>query len=157
MKQRKNMPVDHSDVLLGMGPIVTNLLVVDDDAIQRRVIAKIGQQAGHNVLMAATLDEAEAILRGEPIDCVTLDLGLGARNGVDLLKIIGQMGRSIMALIISGSADHVLEATRIFAERSGMELYGVFAKPLDFAALRQSLVLARQAIWIDRQGEKIAS
>ncbi len=154
---RKKMPVDHSDVLLGMAPIVTNLLVVDDDPIQRRVIAKIGQQAGHNVRTAATIEEAEAILRTEPIDCATLDLGLGQRNGVDLLKIIGQMGKHIMVLIISGSTDHVLDATRIFAEKTGLGLYGVFHKPIDFAALRQSLAHARETIWIDRTGAKIAS
>ncbi len=152
----RKKPVDHSDVLLEIEPVVTNLLVVDDDPIQRRVIGKIGQQAGHTILAAATIEEAETILRRERVDCATLDLGLGARNGVDVLKTIAQMRKDMPVLIISGSSDHVLEATRIYAAISGLELYGVFAKPLDFAALRQALAQVRETIWIDRQDARMA-
>jgi CheY-like chemotaxis protein len=151
---RNENTIDHSDVLVGMAPIVTNLLVVDDDPIQRRVIGKIGQQAGHTVLAAATLDQAMDILRGEEIDCATIDLGLGEKNGADLLKFISGMGRNIETLVISGSSERVLEQTRLQAEQAGLEIFALFPKPLDLASLRQSLARAREAVWIRRHDEK---
>jgi DNA-binding NtrC family response regulator len=150
---RKENVVDHSDVLARMGPIVTRLLVVDDDPIQRRVIGKIGMQAGHTVLAAGTLDEAMGLLHAEDIDCATIDLGLGEKNGLDLLKFIVGMGRNIETLVISGSSEQVLEETRLEAEKQGLVLFGLFPKPLDLSSLRQSLARAREAAWMKRDDD----
>ncbi len=147
---RSQKTIDHSDVLVGMAPIVTRLLVVDDDPIQRRVIGKIGLQAGHTVLAAGTLDEAMEILRREEIDCATIDLGLGENTGLDLLKLIGGMDRNIETLVISGSSEQVLEETRVMAEQAGLKLFALFSKPLDLSSLRQSLARARETVWMRR-------
>lgn len=73
-----------------------------------------------------------------------LDLGLGERSGVELLKSIARAHRPIKVLIISGCADHIRESTRTFAISNGVDIAAVFAKPLDLSALRQALVKARE-------------
>ena len=89
---RNNAAIDHSDVLVGMTPIVTTLLVVDDDPIQRRVISKIGAQAGHRTLVASSLETAIVTLESEHVDLISVDIGLGADSGLDLLQFVAVDG-----------------------------------------------------------------
>ena len=100
---------DNSSAILAASSIATSLLVVDDDPIQRRVIAKIGAQAGHRALTASSLAEATEILASQRIDCLTIDLGLGADSGLDLFQLIVAQGRKIEVLIISGAGEDLLE------------------------------------------------
>ena len=131
-----------------LSPIVTRmLLVVDDDPIQRRVISKLGVQAGHDTRVAATFDEAVAVLQSEYFDCVTIDLGLGEHNGVDLLRMIALQPEKMDVIVISGASEFILESTRNVAYQAGLELFDLFQKPLDLAGLREAFVRARQNGW----------
>lgn len=144
---------DNSSAILAASSIATSLLVVDDDPIQRRVIAKIGAQAGHRALTASSLAEATEILASQRIDCLTIDLGLGADSGLDLFQLIVAQGRKIEVLIISGAGEDLLESTRSFAQKKGVELFDVFPKPLDLARLRASLARTRETCWLEHQAE----
>lgn len=144
---------DNSSAILAASSIATSLLVVDDDPIQRRVIAKIGAQAGHRALTASSLAEATEILASQRIDCLTIDLGLGADSGLDLFQLIVAQGRKIEVLIISGAGEDLLELTRSFAQKKGVELFDVFPKPLDLARLRASLARTRETCWLEHQAE----
>lgn len=115
------------------------LLVVDDDVIQRRVIAKIAAQAGHVVREAGSVDEAAAILASEPIDAITVDLSMGVRSGVELLTALAEGAQDIPVMIISGMPDNVLQAITRSAEDKGLRLHAVIPKPLDLALLRSAL------------------
>ena len=115
------------------------LLVVDDDPIQRRIIARIGAQAGHVVREAASLEEADAIFASEPIDCVTVDLSLGERDGAELLAVVARRGAGVPVLIISGKPERVLQATGRYARQLNLLVHGIFPKPLDLGGLRRSL------------------
>jgi hypothetical protein len=42
-----------------------HLLVIDDDLIQRKIIARLGARAGYEVIEAATFDDAEKNLKPE--------------------------------------------------------------------------------------------
>ncbi len=149
--------IDHSDVLVGMTPVITTLLVVDDDPIQRRVIAKLGAQAGHRTLAASSLEAAIVILESEHIDLISVDIGLGADSGLDLLQFVAAMDREVQVLIISGASEFMLESTKNFAYQKRVPLFGVFAKPLDLASLRASLTKAREACWLQKQNEERGS
>ena len=149
--------IDHSDVLVGMTPVVTTLLVVDDDPIQRRVIGKLGTQAGHRTLLASSLEAAIKILEAEHVDLMSVDLGLGADSGLDLLQFVASMERKVQVLIISGASEFLLESTKNFAYQKRIPLFGVFAKPLDLASLRHSMTKAREACWLQKQNEERGS
>jgi DNA-binding NtrC family response regulator len=154
---KANAAIDHSDVLVGMTPIVTTLLVVDDDPIQRRVISKLGVQAGHRTMMASSLETAIVTLESEHVDLISIDIGLGANSGLDLLQFVASMNRGIKVLIISGASEFLLESTRNFAHQKRVPLFGVFAKPLDLAGLRQAMTKAREACWLEKQEEERGS
>jgi len=142
---------DHADSLAGLSRIVTRLLVVDDDPIQRRVIAKLAGQAGHDVEVADSVAEAEQRLSAGPFDCVTVDLGLSDGNGADVLYLIADKSPGAQVLIISGATGVTVEATQLVAKVNGLHVQDVFHKPLDLRGLRASLVRTREALWIKRQ------
>ncbi len=64
------------------------LLIVDDDVSQRRLIAIAAKQAGHAVIVAQSCAEALARLGNGRFDCVTLDLMLGDGDGIQVLQAI---------------------------------------------------------------------
>ena len=141
------MSNDHAASLRRLTPAVTRLLVVDDDPIQRRVISRLGVQAGHEAVVASSFYEATALLETASFNCITIDLGLGERSGVDLLRIIARSPVMMEVLIISGASEFVLESTKNFAWQNGLQLFDLFPKPLDLARLRDAFVRARLEHW----------
>jgi DNA-binding NtrC family response regulator len=123
---------------------VSRLLVVDDDPIQRRVIARIAAHAGYEVAEAGSVTEAEDYLATRRVDCVTVDLGLADGNGADVLHIITDRCPDAQVLIITGDRGRELEQTRRIAKENALHVHDVFIKPLDLVGLRDSLTRARE-------------
>lgn len=114
------------------------LLVVDDDATQRSLIAVAAKQAGHEVSVAPSVSEAISKLRAARFDCVTLDLVLEDGDGIDVLREMAQAKFAGAVIVISGMDAPRRSAARRFARSVGIELQSL-PKPLDLAALRISL------------------
>ncbi|MGJ4901826.1 response regulator [Bradyrhizobium sp. HKCCYLRH2060] len=111
------------------------LLVVDDDAAQRTLIALAAKQAGHAVTVAATCSDAIREVRNKRFDCVTLDLMLEDGDGTEVLKVIADTRFAGSVIVISGmDAAKRIEA-RLFARSLGIDLQSL-PKPVDLAALR---------------------
>lgn len=120
-----------------------NLLVIDDDQVQRTIISRIGVQAGFKVEAAATFETASELLHALRFDCVTLDLGLGDRSGALLLPVIARLGYRLPVIVISGANEQLLEATSIMSHALQIEAE-VLAKPLQLPRLRDALTKQRQ-------------
>lgn len=114
------------------------LLVVDDDATQRSLIAVAAKQAGHEVTVAPSVAEAISKLRAARFDCVTLDLVLEDGDGIDVLREMAAARFAGSVIVISGMDAPRRSAARSFARSVGIELQSL-PKPLDLAALRISL------------------
>jgi DNA-binding response OmpR family regulator len=115
------------------------LLVIDDDLIQRKIIAKIGAQAGYEVVAAATFEDAESSLKNQRFDCITLDLSLGKQSGALLLRTIVDSGNNVPVIVISGADEHILQTTVSIAQSLQLEAE-LLAKPLKLTELRNALV-----------------
>jgi two-component system chemotaxis response regulator CheY len=120
------------------------LLVVDDDATQRSLIAVAAKQAGHEVTVAASCAEAIGKIRNARFDCVTLDLVLEDGDGVDVLREMAEAKFAGAVIVISGMDGPRRSAARSYARSLGMELQSL-PKPLDLAALRISLANLRKS------------
>jgi DNA-binding response OmpR family regulator len=77
------------------------VLVVDDDASLRMLCRINLELEGYRVLEAATVSNAEELLRDEPIDVVLLDVHVGSEDGFGLLSHIGTQ----RVALFSGSYD----------------------------------------------------
>lgn len=114
------------------------LLVVDDDPVQRALISSAARQAGHSVTLAQSCSEAINQIQIAQFDCVTLDLMLDDGDGVDVLKAMAEAKFAGVVIIISGMDAPQRIAARSQARSLGIELQSL-PKPVDLGALRVCL------------------
>ena len=127
-----------TDELLG------RMLVVDDDLVQRTVIGKIGAKTGYDCLTVPSLELAESVLSREAFDVMTVDLSLGERDGIELLRLVADRGLQDMSIVvISGCDGRVLKSTKRVADSLGLSVIGTLGKPLDLDELKDLLQLPR--------------
>jgi hypothetical protein len=65
-----------------------SLLIIEDALIHSTVISRIARKVGFAIMRANTYEDACEVLRAQKCDCITLDLGLGDRVGVDVLRYL---------------------------------------------------------------------
>ena len=82
------------------------ILVIDDEAPIRRLTARILAGEGHEVLSAATADEALEIAGGlnEGLDLIVSDVRLPGRSGPELTEQLRTLHPGAKSLLISGYA-----------------------------------------------------
>jgi CheY-like chemotaxis protein len=87
-----------------------SLLIVDDEADLRSIIASELEFLGAKVAEASNISEALAYLKQNKIDLIVSDIRMPGGTGIDLLKSIKAQDVNIPAIIlITGFADITLE------------------------------------------------
>ena len=111
-----------------------NILVVDDEAAVREVLAVRIEDWGYAVSTAADVAQAERILAERPPDVVISDVVLGEASGLDLLQRLktGDAQRPVILITAHGSIDVAVEAMKGGAE-------DFLTKPLDYTKLHALL------------------
>lgn len=109
-----------------------NILVVEDDPTQRRLVASLLDAAGHRVQVAGTLAEAMVALEENALELVLSDFKLPDGDGLALLDRARDIrpGMARVLMTAYGSIEHAVEAIR-----RGVDDY--LAKPFE----RQALLL----------------
>jgi two-component system response regulator HydG len=108
----------------------TRILVVDDEATARNGLAKLLQQEGYQVDVAADGVEALASISDNAPGLVITDLKMPNMDGMELLKQLHERGIEVPT-IVATAFDEV--STAVAAMRAGAEDY--LTKPVDFDAL----------------------
>ncbi len=132
------------------------LLVVDDDVVQRTIICKIGRQAGFAAVGAASLQEAEHLVRDGKFDCITLDLGLGLDRGTALLESLSQYAGCLSIVVVSGAVEGMLQSAVTSARSLGFDAR-CLTKPLNLVELRASLAETYRKTSIQRTVDLFAA
>ncbi len=90
------------------------ILVVDDEAAMRLMLATYLQREGYQVTTAAEIRTAETLLKNEAFAAVITDLSLPGGSGLDLLARIKALGLKVPVIVMSayGSSDSALTAMR---------------------------------------------
>ncbi len=91
-----------------------NLLVVDDDAAMRQLLASLFRERGYPVQEASTADEALEQARDLEFDAVVSDIKMPGRSGIEM---VGEMRRirpdtPVVLMTAFGSIDSAVEAMR---------------------------------------------
>lgn len=107
------------------------ILVAEDDAAIRTVLADALSEAGYDVLTATDGRQALEILLSNEIDLVLLDINMPEINGFKLLRIMGRECPGIPSIILTA---HGEEEERIRGLELGADDYVV--KPFSIAELR---------------------
>ena len=110
------------------------LLLVEDDADTRAVLARLLKRRGHQIVTAGSVGEAVELARVDaPFDLLICDLGLPDGSGHDLLHQLGQ-DRPTAAIALSGSGmDEDLRRSR----EAGFAVH--LTKPVDFSTLEAAI------------------
>ncbi len=78
-----------------------NILVVEDDPVQRRLMKAVLTRGGYNVFQACDGNEGMAVLDRQHIDLVVLDVMLPGMNGFEFAKNLRQGGSELPLLMVT--------------------------------------------------------
>jgi two-component system, NarL family, invasion response regulator UvrY len=135
---------------------MTRIAIADDHAVVRKGLRQIIAEADDLTVVgeAATADELLTLLRSRPVDVVVLDLGLGVRSGIDVLKHVKSEFPRLPVVILSMHSEDLFAVRALRAGASGyVEKEGAPESLLQ--AIRH---VARGGTWVSPQiAEKIAS
>jgi DNA-binding response OmpR family regulator len=122
-------------------PLTGRVLVIDDEAVLRRTLARILQGADHEVTTAGSAQEGLAILSQQSFDLVYLDIRLPDMNGLEVLKTIHSRYPDTPVILFTAQPEL---NTAIQAVRDGAADY--LLKPLQPQTLidRTQTILARR-------------
>lgn len=124
------------------------ILVAEDDASIRTVLADVLHSHGYDVLSAADGEQALALLLSHEVDLALLDINMPKINGFTLLKIMARECPGIPSIVLTA---HGEEQDRVRGLESGADDYVV--KPFSTAEL-----LARIAAVLRRSpGKRVAA
>ena len=106
------------------------VLIVDDEASIRILVARILVRTGHQVDAVADVDQALAHLADSRYDVVLVDLSMPERNGLELLELIQTAGVNVVPILLTGTHD-------IRSAVSGMQrgAFDYLPKPVEPEAL----------------------
>ncbi|WP_129628919.1 response regulator transcription factor [Candidatus Oscillochloris fontis] len=108
-----------------------SILVVDDEAVVRRILGDALAQAGYRVQRARNSSEALELLEHPGADLMLLDLQLGDDDGVEVMRIARSKWPHLPIVILTahGSMSSAIEAVRL-------EAADYLLKPIGIEALR---------------------
>jgi PAS domain S-box-containing protein len=110
------------------------ILLVDDHADTRRVLARLLARLGHRVETAGDVASAVALVRSVQFDVLISDIGLPDGSGIDVMCEAKRVQPRLRGIALSGFG--MEEDTRRSAE-AGFERH--LNKPVDFAVLQEVL------------------
>jgi len=127
------------------------ILVVDDNRIERETLVDIIESLEYKALSSATAEDALAMLNDNPIDLILTDLKLPKMNGLELLAEVQKNNRGIPVILVTGyeSVD-----TAIAAMKNDAQDYLV--KPLNKQTLQKAIESAIKVrkLYLEKEGLK---
>jgi two-component system NtrC family response regulator len=118
---------------------VSKVLVIDDDMMVCRTLARIIEKTGHEATSVHSLSEGIQAVSSEPYDVVFLDVRLPDGNGLDALPSLQSAPSSPEVIIITGQGDP--DGAEL-AVKSGAWAY--IQKPLSLENMKLQLSRALQ-------------
>jgi DNA-binding response OmpR family regulator len=116
------------------------LVVEDQNDVVEVVVRALGKD-GHQVSVARSLSQADALLSTDAVDAVVLDLGLPDGNGLTWCKQVRRAGVAMPILVLTAQS---AVSTRVAGLDSGADDF--LAKPFAVAELRARVrALGRRA------------
>jgi EAL domain-containing protein (putative c-di-GMP-specific phosphodiesterase class I)/CheY-like chemotaxis protein len=113
-----------------------NVLIVDDDHSQQRLVARIAERAGFRPATASGVPEGLMLL-GDDADfaIAVLDLSLGDRDGLELIGRLAKLRIRPAVAFVSGFNERIRVASQRYAQSLGLRVLGSLGKPIDPTAL----------------------
>ncbi len=122
------------------------ILIVDDEAFIRENLERILEEEGYRPYSTASIEAAVQEVSEEDVDLVLLDLNLGSKSGLDVLRAMREVDPEILVIIITGygTVESAVEALKLGA-------YDYIKKPFKADAIRLIVRLALETQHLKRE------
>ena len=101
------------------------ILIADDDAECRSSLRDIFEPRGFHTYLAASGEEAIALVEVHAIDCLLLDMHMPDLNGLETLQIVRQVRASLPCIILTGDVSQQLVQRAL-----SLHVFTVLPKPV---------------------------
>ncbi|MDX9819780.1 MAG: sigma-54 dependent transcriptional regulator, partial [Desulfococcus multivorans] len=127
------------------------ILVVDDDALQRRLLTGFLKKKGYDVADAADGREALAYFNQQPVDLVILDHRMPGLDGDAVLAEMKRLTPLVRAVMITayGTVTTAVEVMKLGAD-------DVLEKPVDLTALLEKIQRIEQGLAVAEDAADVA-
>ena len=114
------------------------IMVVEDNEINRKVMRNFLEKEGHRVTLAESGEEALEIIVRARFDAVFLDINMGGMNGLETARVIRALSDRVAAAtpLIALTGNVAPEDVRSFYNAG---ISGFIAKPVDYDFLLETL------------------
>jgi two-component system response regulator AtoC len=128
-----------------------NLLIVDDDALQRELLAGFLKNQGYHVLVAADGQQALALVSREPVQLVLLDHRMPGLTGDEVLARMKTLNPLLRAIMITayGAVDTAVKVMKLGAE-------DFLQKPVDLQQLLEKIQQVEQSLAVAQDVAEVA-
>ncbi len=126
------------------------ILVVDDDAAHRLMLATLLDEWGYRIEEAADGRLALESIQSRPVDLVLMDMRMPNMDGIEATKAIAAYNPAIPIVIMTAYSS---VATAVDAVKSGA--FDYLTKPLDFDALKLTLERALEHTRLREENERL--
>jgi DNA-binding response OmpR family regulator len=94
--------------------IKANILVADDELIERQTLTDILRLEGYHVSAVANGEAAVDFIRLNPVDLIVLDLRMPGMSGLDVIKVINRISPDVEIILLTahGSIESAIDALR---------------------------------------------
>lgn len=120
-----------------------SLLIIEDVIVHSAVICSIAGNLGYSASKAHSYEEACNALSARQFDCITLDLGLGKRAGLDVLDHLSAIRCSAQIIVVSQSDKDTCDDVVQLGRDIGLNVSDAVQKPIDIFLLRKMLLQVR--------------
>ncbi len=126
---------------------MARILVIDDDAVTRRVIGAILEEADHEVSYAANGEQGLAFYTKSPFELVIIDLVMPIKNGLQTIREMRETYPHARIVAISGVSPEQLDKAEEYGALRTM------VKPIESSQLLEVVdsTLRRSVGWDDVQ------
>ena len=117
------------------------ILVVDDDDTNRLVVRLLMERRGHEIIEAASGQDALDTLSAEKIDLVFMDLSMPMMDGFETVRRFRSTTKNVRQIPIIALTAHTTQEDRRRCFEAGMN--GLIAKPLNVTSVDTVMALVR--------------
>jgi DNA-binding response OmpR family regulator len=91
-----------------------NILVVDDEPVERQTLTDILRLEGYHVASVANGEAAVDYVRLNAVELIVLDLRMPGMNGIEVIKVVNRVAPDIEIILLTahGSIESAIEALR---------------------------------------------
>lgn len=124
-------------------PLGGTVLIVDDEPVNRLVLARMAEHFGADILEAASGAEALEVLAARPVDLILLDIHMPQMSGVQVVeRLRSEPGPNRETPVVAVTGDTTREARDYVA--LGFDAYA--NKPISLSAVERMLATRRATL-----------